>query len=209
MRRTWLAAAVAALVIAGCSGEDIAENIVENQIESETGEDVDIDFDDGNVRFQSEDGEFEMRVDDEGNVSIEGSGEDGDFSLQSDDGETVIESEDGSMTISEGADLPDGFPSDVPLPDDFTIDYSQSVTTPDGDAFTIGGEAPGVASEVTGDYVAALDDAGFEQLQVMTMADGGFFAFDAGDYDVSGSVSEGETPESSFWMINVTPSETG
>ena len=101
-RSTTLTAALttASLALAACSGEDLAERVVENRLEAETGEDVDIDFDDGDFSVRTEDGEITFDADEDGNVSISGSSEDGEFSIESEDGETVIESEDGSATFS-------------------------------------------------------------------------------------------------------------
>ncbi len=206
----WLTLPVAAAVaLAGCGGEDIAENIIEDRIEAESGEDVDIDFDDGDVSFRTEDGEIRIDVDEDGDgsISISGSSDDGDISIQSEDGETIIQSDDGTTIIgSESGELPEGFPGEVPLPDGFTIDYSQATTTPDGQAFFVGGQAPGDPAAVTDDYVAARTDAGFEQAQVTTMPDGSFFAFDAGEFQIGGSISEGPDADTSDVVINVTPS---
>jgi hypothetical protein len=212
MRHGWLTIPVTmAVVVAGCSGEDIAEQVLEDRIESGAGEDVDIDFDDDGFSIQSEDGEFSFEIDeDDGNVSISGSGEDGDFTIQSEDGETVIETEDGTSIIgSDSGELPDGFPDEVPMPDGLAIDYSQATTTPDGNTFTVGGNVSSSPADVMDDYAAALDDAGFEQVQVTTTPDGGFFAYDAGEYQISGSISVGDSDDQSFVLINVTPAATG
>ena len=50
---------VLALFVAACSPSDVADNIVENAIENETGGDVDVDIDsdDGTVEIEGEDGE--------------------------------------------------------------------------------------------------------------------------------------------------------
>ena len=55
------------LGITGCSSEDAAEKLIERQIESESGEDVDIDFDDGDISIQTEDGGISIETDEEGN----------------------------------------------------------------------------------------------------------------------------------------------
>ncbi len=43
--------------------------------------------------------------------------------LDADSGSARIEGEDGSMTVGE-TELPDGFPDDLPLPDDYTVQVS-------------------------------------------------------------------------------------
>ena len=199
-----------AVVATGCSGEDLAEKVIEDRIEAESGEDVDIDFDDGDFSIQTEDGEFSVDIDeDDGNISISGVGEDGDFSIQSEDGETVIESEDGSAVMSSSGDLPDGFPGAVPMPDDLTIQLSQAIDTQDGTVFSISGEISGSPSEVTDDYIGRLEAAGFSQMQLTTTPDAGFFVYQNDEYDVGGSVAAGGDDGTSFISINVSPLPAG
>lgn len=210
MGSRWLAVPVAAAAVAtGCSGEDLAERVIENRIEAESGEDVDIDFDDGDLSIQTEDGEFSIDVDGDGdgNISVSGSGDDGDFSIESEDGETVFESEDGTAVLSSSGDLPDGFPDGVPLPDGLTIQISQSFDSDDGTTFSVSGEAPDDPADVTADYVARLEAAGYTQVQLTTFAEGGFFVFDNGVFDVSGSIGVGDG--GSFMTISVAPTTQG
>jgi hypothetical protein len=159
------------LTLGACGGGDkLSESFIENQIEQAGGGDVDLDLDgDGGFSIKTDEGELSIKTDADGNVSIEGLGDDGeDFSIQSDgngnvsaeglgggdgdddgvsiksdDGEVVIEGDGTSIIGSQGSDLPDDFPTDVPLPDGLVVTYSQTAETPDGVVFTLVGAAPG------------------------------------------------------------------
>ncbi len=206
MRRSWLAVSVTmAVVTAGCSGEDVAERVIENRIESESGEDIDIDLDDGDMSIRSEDGEFSIDIDDDdGSISISGVDDGEEFSIESEDGETVFRSEEGETVMMSSEDLPDDFPGSVPLPDGYTIEFSQMVEMPEGQAFSLIGMVSGDPVDVTNDYVAALESAGFAQVQLTTMADGAFFSYQDDTYDVGGSVGSNDDGTSAM-NINVSP----
>jgi hypothetical protein len=207
MRRTVLFLSVVALVTAGCSGDKLAENVLERQIESESGGDVDIDFDDGDISIQTEDGKFSIETDEDGNISIES--DDGQMSIDSDDGETVIESEDGTMVIgSSGGELPDDFPDDLPLPDDVSFDFNQTMSDPGGQTFIVGGNIDGDLGDVLDQYIAALEAAGYSQQQLMTTPDGSFFGYDNGTWTVGGSTSDNFEGGTAF-VMTVTPSSGG
>jgi hypothetical protein len=196
-----------ALVATSCSGEKIAEKIAENRIEAEGGGDVDIDLDGGNFSVKTEDGEFSIQTDGDGNVSIQGGGENGDesFTIESENGETVIESEDGTAVFSQGSDLPDGFPSEIPLPDDLVVLYSQASSSDNGEAFSVVGTTAAAIDEVVADTVAGLESSGYEQLQQTTTPDGSMLMYDDSSHAVIvmvGTGSEGETTVT----LNVSPS---
>lgn len=199
-------AAVAVVAVAGCSGEDVAERLIEEGVERESGEDVDIDFDDGNIRIETDEGVVEMNADGDGNISIEGEGTDGDFSIDSDDGVTVIESEDGSAVISAGgAGVPDDFPASVPLPDGFEPEYSQSMSSDQGSGWVLGGPIGMTAAEVADSYFAALEAAGFERLTVTETPESVIFGFDDGEHSVSGLAGDDGSGETFF---NITVAES-
>jgi len=88
----------------GCLGQKIAdkitEEIIEKAIESEGGEDVDIDLSDGEMTIQTDEGEVNISTDDE-TVEIQGDG---------------VEA-----TFGEDVGLPEGFPEDIPVYSDMTI----------------------------------------------------------------------------------------
>lgn len=200
-----------ALVATACSGEDIAERIAENQIEkqieAEGGGDVDIDLDSGNFSVKTEDGEFSIQTDGDGNVSIQGGGEDGDgsFTIESEDGETVVESDDGTAVFTQGGELPEGFPSEIPVPNDFVVIYAQSASSDEGQGFSVAGTSSVPVADVTADTQAALDAAGYEQQQVTTTPDGSLLVYSGPSYDVMVAIGTGSDGETSVTMT-VTPS---
>lgn len=110
MQRTIrILAASSALVLlsTGCgriverATERATEEVVERAIESDTGEDVDVDFSDGEIRVESADGDITFNVDENG-VQIEGTDADGnDFSLDADESGVDIDSGDGSLNIDD------------------------------------------------------------------------------------------------------------
>lgn len=196
-----------ALVATACSGEDLAERIVENQIEAEGGGDVDIDLDGGNFSVKTEDGEFSIQTDDDGNVSIQGVGEDGDgsFTIESENGETVVESEDGTATFTQSGDLPDGFPSEIPVPADFVVLFAQSAESDDGQGFSVAGTSEVPVGDVTADTQASFESAGYEQQQVTTTPDGALLVYSGPSHDVMVAIGTGSDGETSITMT-VTPS---
>ena len=186
----WMLPVGAAVLVTGCSGEDLAEKVVENRIEAESGENVDIDFDDGNFSIETEDGKIEVNSDGEGNFTVDGvDGENGEFSVDSEDGATVIETEDGTATFQQGGDLPEGFP-DVPLPDNFTIVFTNQGETASGVAFTLVGTAPGDHQAYLDNLVGYLETNGYAQQQLTTTPDGSLFSYASDSDMVAGTVGQ-------------------
>ncbi len=196
-----------AVVATSCGGEDLAERIAENRIEAEGGGDVDIDFDGGDFSVKTEDGEFSIKTDEDGNVSIQGGGENGDglFTIDSENGETVVETEDGTATFTQGGDLPDGFPSEIPVPNDLAVIYVQSADTPDGQAFSVAGTSSTPVADVAADAQVGLESAGYEQQQLTTTPDGALLVYSGPTHDVMMAIGTGSEGETSITMT-VTPS---
>jgi hypothetical protein len=208
IRRAAAAAATLALVGAGCSGEDLTERFVENAIERESGENVDIDLDGGNIRIETDEGVVEMNADGEGNISITGEGTDGNISIDSDDGVTVIESDEGTAVIEAGgAGVPDSFPGSVPLPDGFSPEFSQSISTSEGEAWTLAGEMSSSVADIVASYFPQLEGAGFERLQVTETPDSVIFTFGNGEYSVTGLAGD-DGSDGTFFNVTVAPSES-
>ena len=177
-------------------GEEALERLLENAAQQE-GQDVDIEFDDdGSFSIQTEDGEFSIEADGEGNITFEGESEDGDFSINSDDGVTVIESDEGTSTFTQSSgEVPDGFPSDIPLPDNMSIDLSQTMDLGDGQTgVMVLGTAPGDWSAYGDEITAALDAAGYTQQQVTQTPTGMVFSYLKGEQSVFGNVGESGEP---------------
>ncbi|MCP3912936.1 MAG: hypothetical protein GY745_14620 [Actinomycetia bacterium] len=139
LRRGLLATAPLLLLTAACSGEDVAENILEEAIENETDGDVEID-DDGSITVETEEGTVSIDVDEDGGtINIEGEGEDGEqtISVDSDeDGTVTVETDDGSTTMS--GEIPDGFPTDVfTVPTDAANLYGIIAETSEGRTYNL------------------------------------------------------------------------
>ena len=152
--------AVLVLTTVGC-GKSPTEIGVEKIIESQTGGDVDLDFDDdGGYSIKTEDGS--MTIDEDGNFEVVD--KDGEVITGSgdSDGNMTFEGDDGSFTMSQGSDIPDEWPSDVPIPDGFAVSSSSVMGDgADGTAITLGGTTDDGEAFASG-YAAALAAAGFE-----------------------------------------------
>ena len=101
-RRSIVAAVAVGVVLtsAGCGkvSEKASEKIAEKAIEAGSGGNANVDIDGDGVVIETEEGTY--RADGEGNVRIE--------------------TEDGTYTAGTG-DLPEGWPDEIPLPDDLEI----------------------------------------------------------------------------------------
>lgn len=101
-----LALAVGAIAVAGtgCGRliEKATEEAVEQAIESDSGEEVEIDFSDGEIRVESEEGDITFSADEDG-VQIDGTDADGnDFSVDADENGLEVDSENGvSLDVDE------------------------------------------------------------------------------------------------------------
>ena len=203
MNRTTMTGLVVAgaLVLGACGGSDepseaMIEELIENAARQE-GEDIDVnvDFDDdGNFSIQTEDGEFSIQTDADGNVTFEGESDDGEFSINSDDGVTVIESDEGTATITQGGGaIPEGFPTDIPLPDGLEIQMSQTSDMGAGQtgSFIIG-TAPGDWEAYLAQLTAALEALGYTQQSLTMTPNAGIFNYFVGDDGdaLIGSVSD-------------------
>lgn len=110
------------LAASGCFGQNIAEKIaeeaIEKAIEKDSGENVEIDLEDGEMTIQ---------------------GDDGEVNISSDDDTVKIESDDGEVTFGSGAELPDDFPGNVPVYPDMEITTSWTSTENDKASYSISG----------------------------------------------------------------------
>jgi len=97
-----------------------------------------------------------------------------------DDGQTVtIQTEQGTLKQSSGDNvaLPDGFPADVTLPDDYKL---TSVMTM-GPATSVVMQSPGSLSDVYAKIKAGQADQGWKETLSMQGADGSMLGFEKGD----------------------------
>lgn len=198
------AALILVVLMASCGGDDIAERVIESQLESESGEDVNVDLDDGDISITTEDGEFSINVDeDDDSVSISGSSDDGEFSIETENGETVIRTDEGTIIGSASGDLPDGFPTSVPVPDGLSIQASQIMQTTEGTAYVLSGILDGSPTDVAEQLMAALEGAGYEQVQVTNAPDGAFLVYDDGEHMVTAIVAL-DSPDDSTSGLSLT-----
>ncbi|MDN5746437.1 MAG: hypothetical protein L0H31_15150 [Nocardioidaceae bacterium] len=95
----------------------------------------------------------------------------GDVDIDSDgDGKVTIESDEGSMEFG-GSELPEGFPDEVPLPDDFTLDSSMSMGTDEDQSFTLLFSSPEADVKQTyDDLKSRAEGAGFEIVSTNSMS---------------------------------------
>ncbi len=134
----------AALVLTtGCgkAADKIAERAVEEGIERGAGG-GDVDISEDGVSFKSPDGQS-VQVDAEGNMIIEGA-----------DGQV--------LASGDRAEVPDGWPAFLALPDDAALLTSQSSTSDGVKMGIVAAEVDGDAKVLYEGYKEALEDAGFE-----------------------------------------------
>lgn len=130
-----------ALVFAGgCKGQRIAERIaeeaIEKAIEQDSGENVEIDLDEGEVTIQSDEGEV---------------------SISSDDETVEIKSDEGEATFGTGAELPEGFPDSVPVYENMTITSSWKSSEGDKNNYSITAISEDSVDDVFGWYKTKLE----------------------------------------------------
>jgi major membrane immunogen (membrane-anchored lipoprotein) len=192
----------ALISLGACSSDDASEGFVENLIEQNAGEDIDIDIDDGDIRVATSDGTFEMDTDDDGNVEIRS--DEGDVLLNTgEDGRTVISSDEGTMVFG-GSEIPENFPSEVPIPGGMTVDNTSSMSDDGGaQTFSLGGTVVGEATAFVETYVSALQAAGFTEQSRTTTSNGSFFTYAGPAWTVNGIVSDDAT--GAYAQISVFP----
>jgi hypothetical protein len=202
-----IAVTVVALVTsAACSGEDIAESIIENRLEAEGGGEVDLDLDGGNVRIETDEGVVEMQTDEDGNVSIQN--DEGSMEMTSDEeGNLSIRTDEGSMELTQGSELPPNFPSSVPLPSGLSLEVSQVVESPEGTNFFLSGKVTGNGEEVAEAHIAALESAGYTQDVVSRSPGSVLYNYSNGESVVAGFVADDpSSPGVAVVTIQVGPS---
>lgn len=181
--RTSVALTALAFVTAGCGqiAERATEEAVERALESDTGEEVDIDVSDGEISIESDEGNLTINADGDG-VEIDGTDAEGnDFTLTADeDGLEATSDERGSLEVDTDANftatdehgasvfdtgegIPEDWPSDVPRPDGLDEVHGIHAVDDGQERFVVTGSADGSALEVFDDYAGRLADAGYEE----------------------------------------------
>lgn len=198
IRTTAVLAATLALTAAACGGG--AEEGIEQLIENETGEDVELDLDgDGGFSVETEEGSFS--VDEEGNIVIEGrDGEVTTGNIDAEDGSFSMESEGGdefSMNTDQG-ELPEDWPSEVPVPEGFEILSGSSFTSGEDQFLSVLGEASDGPSWLA-EYGAALESAGFSETSRFSADGDEFVTYEGNGWNVGVNSSQsGDT-----WQVSV------
>lgn len=223
MRRTVPALTVAVLGLAavGCSGEDAAESIIENAIESESGENVDIDLGDltDGDGFSIDTGEGSMSVDEDGNfvitdengevitgdVNMDGSGidissDDGSFSMESDDeGNVTFETDEGTISGGTATEIPEEWPDGVPEPTGFEIESATQFSDGSMANVSIIGASGDGEAWVT-QYGESLLAAGFTELSKIETAESLLVGYEMGPLNVNlQTVDNGD----GTWLVSV------
>ncbi|MGI9644625.1 MAG: hypothetical protein ACR2O6_04865 [Ilumatobacteraceae bacterium] len=187
---------VGAMAVASACGSDEAS--LEELLEGQAGDDVELDLEgDGGFTIENEDGS--ITVDEEGNfILTDENGEvitgdvdpdDDSIVVQSEDGQVVIEGDgesgsieitgeegEGEVTFSGSDDIPDDWPTEVPVPTGLDIIASSTFA----DAETTGWTVIGMTETSPSDYLAAygpmLESAGFSQTTIFE-SEGNLSAF--------------------------------
>lgn len=153
---------VGLIVAGGCgkASEKIAEKATEKAIERSGG---DVDIDGGKVKIGTEEGDLTYETDDDGNLKV--TGPDGEVMMETDgEGGLSITGEDGESTFTTGGDaeIPEGWPEGLDLPDGATLTGSSSLGTAETRVLTIQAGVPGTAADVYDDFKDRLDEGGYE-----------------------------------------------
>ncbi len=131
--------------------------------------------------------------------AVEGAAEaagEGDVQFDVDDEGVTIESEDGSITTKSDGSLPEGFPSDIPLPEG-EIQFSQVLDTPEGTSWSVQIASTATVDAVTEQMRSGLEPAGYSiTSETTTSGDAGDTTFllaerDTDSVQFSASATEG------------------
>jgi hypothetical protein len=152
-------------ILAGCGGS-AGDEAMEQAIEvtaSKDGEKVDVEIDtdaDGTrkMNISSETGtveyEAQSSAEGEGSFSMTASGPEGEM----------------KMVSGEGAALPEGFPEDVPTPEDFKVTFAQSM---EENTYNVMGNTASSVADVIGFYANAAQEGGWKELNTVKQNSGG------------------------------------
>jgi len=97
----------------------------------------------------------------------------------------TIEGEDGSISVSEGGDLPEGWPSAVVLPDGGTVTNSLSLDQQGKKGWTVTATYEGSVDTVTDAFSSSLSGAGFTKDSTVSAGGQSLVAFSGQGYTVA------------------------
>ena len=113
---------------------------------------------------------------------------------QDDDGGSItIDSSEGSMTITgeSGGELPEGWPTQVAVPDGGSVDASGTFSGGDGAAWQASITYPDMtAKDVVAEMKASMEDAGFKVEAEFTVGDQSAVTFSGEGLNVTATASE-------------------
>lgn len=107
----------------------------------------------------SEDDATNQAADDLAEQIAEAGGQDAEVDIDSETGEVDVQTDDGEMSVGEDVALPDDFPSEIPLPDDYEL--SAAMTSSADGGWTITGSLPDASEASFDELVAGFTDAGW------------------------------------------------
>ena len=93
----------------------------------------------------------------------------------------MIESEEGDVTLTSGDEIPDEWPSDVPVPDGLTEITGSSFSDPSSTTVIVSGFTDGDGPDYVEAYSAALVADGWTELGAFTSGDGATSTFEKDD----------------------------
>lgn len=137
-----------------------------------------------------------------------GAGEDTDVDIDSESGQVDVSTPDGDMSFGEGTELPEDFPSEIPLPADYQLNSAMSTTADGADGWTISGELPEATADTFDDLIAEFTAAGWTTTSDSSSQTGGGTAstamLDDGTWQVIVSVQVGVegTPDSFSYLVS-------
>lgn len=120
-----------------------------------------------------------------------------DIDIESGDGgDFTLETEDGSLVVESGGDLPEGFPAEIVFPDDWVRTSVSEMTSGDTEVFSIAFLTPTGVDEALAAFSALLTANGFTELTSMLSGEGpdrgGFVGWQSTEWSVSVAVGVDE-----------------
>lgn len=130
-----------------------------------------------------------------------------DVEIDSDSGQVDVETSDGQFSVGESTELPEDFPSDIPLPADYELTSAITSTTEGSEGWTLSGTLPDATEDTFDDLVAQFTDDGWtNQSDASGMTGGGTAStamLDNGTWSVIVSVQVGvdDMPDSFSYVV--------
>jgi hypothetical protein len=148
----------------GDLGDLFDGSALEDLIEQGLDGDIDIEFGEDGFSVESEDGS--ISIDGDGTFTVideDGDQTTGEIDIDADGGDLSIDGQDGDVEFSTGSELPEDWPTDVPVPDDIDITSSTSLDEDGAASIILTGTSPGDPVGWANAYGEQLQDAGFSE----------------------------------------------